>query len=175
MLCFGIAVDCYINRHSSLFEHNKKTEDNIMTNGLTTRTKDITKGLRGWSPVDDLINEFLTPFRTHNTPRPNQTYQVIDNDDHFEYRVDVPGANREDIELTVRDNVLRVKTERSDVNETATTTSMKHTSYSYGLKLSDEIDQDSIEAELQNGVLSVTLPKIQQDEEEPESRSIEIK
>jgi HSP20 family protein len=66
-------------------------------------------------------------------------------DGNYEIEMPVPGFKPEDIELTYQDGVLTVtgKNERR--------------SFTRSLSVPDDVDEDSIEANVEHGVLSITL------------------
>jgi HSP20 family protein len=88
---------------------------------------------------------------------------VVDRETEVVVAVDVPGFDRDDIDLQVTDRTLRVRARRDE--ETATEgeeyvrRERRHESIERSLRLPTAVDPDAAEATLQNGVLTVTLPK----------------
>lgn len=85
----------------------------------------------------------------------------------FYLEVDLPGVKKEDIELNIADGVLTIKGERKTQNEQEDKNYYKIES-SYGkfqrsFTLPKDIDESKIEAEVKDGVLSLTIPKSVQD------------
>ena len=90
--------------------------------------------------------------------------------------IDVPGIVRENINLTVEQNLLTI-----EAKQTPAATSEKNVrwlwreheavSYRRQFRLGDEIDVEGITSELKNGVLRVTLPKVKP----VQPRRIEVK
>ncbi len=77
-------------------------------------------------------------------------------------RVDAPGLEADDVELTVLDNVLTIKGERKG-GEEVTTDDYLHREITYGsferrLTLPRETDADKIQATFKNGVIELTMP-----------------
>jgi HSP20 family protein len=95
--------------------------------------------------------------------------------DTFEIEIDLPGVDKNDIELKVEDNILTVKVTRKIKNE------VQREDYylcesSFGLisrafVLPEGIDPGSIDAQYEDGRLYVTLEK----EESRKAKSISIK
>ena len=93
----------------------------------------------------------------------------------FHIEIDMPGIKKEDIEISVADNILTVSAVRKMQNE------VKKDDYylcesSFGrierkFSIPEGIDQDKISAELEDGVLVIELQK----EEKLKPKSIEIK
>ena len=96
------------------------------------------------------------------------------NDDTFSIEVDLPGVNKEDIEIKIEDDYLTVNAVRKFKNE------VKRDDYylcesNFGLisrsfVLSDTIDRDKIAAKFEDGRLYITLEK----EETKKAKNIAI-
>jgi len=97
-----------------------------------------------------------------------------------EYRVtaELPGMKEEDVELTLRENVLTIAGERTNQREERSDngryyTERFHGRFSRAVPLAVEVDQDEVAATFNNGVLTVILPKQPQAAEQ--TRRIPIK
>ena len=113
--------------------------------------------------------EQTTPARTF-VP----TTDIYETADNLMVVMEMPGVKRENIEITVEDGVLKVYG-RLDFSNYAGLQPI-YTEYNIGnyarsFSLSSHIDQNKIGAELKDGVLSVTLPKVQ----EAKPRTIQVK
>lgn len=100
---------------------------------------------------------------------------LADHEDSFEVTADLPGYEREDIDLSVADRTLRISAERDESTETGEGNYLRRErrrrSVSRSLSLPEEVEEDAASAAYTNGVLTVTLPKATGDED---SRSIDI-
>lgn len=96
---------------------------------------------------------------------PSVSADVIDTDDTIEVAVDVPGFEREDIDLTLGDGRLHIAAEHEHTEEESDPSTRyirkerSHTSINRSIRLPDTVVEDEATATLQNGVLTVTLPK----------------
>lgn len=101
---------------------------------------------------------------------------VRENDKEYIVEADLPGVNKEDIDISINDGVLTVKAERkseaSDENNGYIRRERAYGSFERSFDIS-EIDDEKIDAEFKNGVLTLTLPK--KLPEEPKSRKLEIR
>ena len=100
---------------------------------------------------------------------------LADADDAFEVTADLPGYDREDIDLSVADRTLRISAERDESTEEGEDNYLRRErrrrSVSRSLTLPEEVEEDAASAAYTNGVLTVTLPKATGD---GDSRSIDI-
>lgn len=85
-------------------------------------------------------------------------FKTIDRDDEIELVADLPGYAEENISLTLtNDERVRISAEA--------TSDMYRESVSHVYNLPEPVQGDKAEAELQNGVLTVTLPKKEPDDQ----------
>ncbi|ASU77172.1 hypothetical protein CDG81_01270 [Actinopolyspora erythraea] len=86
---------------------------------------------------------------------------VTGTEDAYEFEVELPGVDRNDINVEVRDHELWItgevrERERSGVSHRRT----RHTgSFSYRSSLPSGVDSENVEAKLDNGVLTVRVRK----------------
>jgi len=79
-------------------------------------------------------------------------YELYEEDGEFVLSVDVPGFEREEIDLTWNDGVLNVAAEHVDDDRNRKRT------YHRRFRFPKDVDVDAIAASYTNGVLEVTLP-----------------
>ena len=100
---------------------------------------------------------------------------LVEYDDHFVLRADLPGMVEADVNIEVRDNTLTLSGERRAEHEDRQggfyRLERQFGKFSRALSLPDGINADAIEAKFVNGVLEVWIPK----PEERKPRRIEIK
>ncbi|WP_336035499.1 Hsp20/alpha crystallin family protein [Halobacterium yunchengense] len=93
---------------------------------------------------------------------------VRDDGDAFEVAADLPGFEREDIEVEVHERTLRIDaTHSEDVredDEDYVRRERSNRSLSRSLTLPEDVDEAAATAAFENGVLTVTLPKTHADE-----------
>ena len=90
---------------------------------------------------------------------------VIDHDNELIVRGELPGVEKDDIEVTVMGDRLMIEAEREFEEEEKTDTFYRH-ELGYGdlmrtIALPVRVDVEHIEAELKDGILKVVLPKLQ--------------
>lgn len=83
--------------------------------------------------------------------------------------IEIPGVNKEDVKISINeDRVLTISGEKKQhqtIDQQAfLRTERRFGSFTRSFKLTDLIDKQGIQAEFNNGVLSVTLPKIEHEQ-----------
>ena len=98
---------------------------------------------------------------------------VIEEDDRYLLKADLPGVDAKDIDIVFEDNALTIKGERTDNNESEKNgykrIERRHGSFERTFSLPDDVDADNITAKNQHGVLEVRIPK-----QEKAHRKIEV-
>lgn len=113
-------------------------------NAETTTTEVTTEN----TPLHVESETEVTPREARNVRWFRPPIDVFESDDAFRVDVDVPGVTAENLELTVDHGVLTVEAVRSESR-----------GWRRQLRLTEGIDVENIDARLEAGVLSLTLPK----------------
>ena len=101
------------------------------------------------------------------------TMDIYEAPESLNVLVEMPGVEKKNVEISVEDGVLNVRgrldlTKYQGLTPLYTEYNVGH--YSRSFRLSSKIDQNKIDAEMKDGVLSLTLPKI----EEAKPRTIRV-
>lgn len=113
-----------------------------------------------WDEIfnDTSFNGFLND-RSVTTPAVN----VIE--DNHEYRIDVaaPGLSRKDFSLGLEDDLLTISSEKKVEKDESKSKYMRrefaYNSFKRSFQLPDSVDQDKISAAHHEGILTIHLPK----------------
>jgi HSP20 family protein len=102
------------------------------------------------------------------------TADIFEAEDALHVVLEMPGVEKDNINLSVREGVLNIEgrldfDKYKDLQPLYTEYNVGN--YSRSFRLSTSIDQNKIGAELKDGVLSLTLPKV----EEAKPRTIQIR
>jgi HSP20 family protein len=129
--------------------------------------------------MNDEFDEFGRPSRGMLATgiRDTLTVDVADREESFEVTVDVPGFDRDEIDVRVDNHTLTVAAEHeqesTEGEESFIHRERSHRTLTRSLELPAEIDEEAVEATLTNGVLTVTLPKVEADESQAVSVDID--
>ncbi|HLX11995.1 MAG TPA: Hsp20/alpha crystallin family protein [Bacteroidota bacterium] len=123
---------------------------------------------------------FDAPFRGTRTGLiPASTWipsvDVIETENAFQMDIDLPGMKKEDVKVSVENNILTISGERKS-RKTEEKDSYYRNERTFGsfvrsFTLSKVVKSDAIEAKYENGVLHLTLPKV----EDVKPKAIEVK
>ncbi|MCP5086061.1 MAG: Hsp20/alpha crystallin family protein [Rhodobacteraceae bacterium] len=98
-------------------------------------------------------------------------------EDAYEIRLEVPGIEKDDLELTLEDGLLTISGEKETVKEEKRESyyfsERQYGSFSRSFRLPGDANSDAISADTKNGVLTIRVPK--DPEPEPSGRKIEVK
>jgi HSP20 family protein len=88
---------------------------------------------------------------------------IREEEDHFLLMADLPGVNKDEIEVKVEDNTLLLSGKRDSVSEPEASgyryNERRFGSFSRRFRLGEGVNPTGIEAAYKDGVLTVTLPK----------------
>ena len=129
------------------------------------RVQPRTFGAVNGASFDRLFNEFFQPVaRTADVVSTIAArFDVVEKADRFEARIDLPGVNKDDIDVQIEGASVRVKAEVKSpaVDEGTKVLHSNRASQSFqrAFTLPAEVDESRAEAAYENGVLTLTLPK----------------
>lgn len=87
-------------------------------------------------------------------------YKMEEDDKNYIIEIDIPGVRKEDLEIGIKENILSIYAERKKEDKTENKESVVVSKYEQSFNISDRsVDVDNIQANLDNGVLKITLPK----------------
>jgi HSP20 family protein len=135
-----------------------------------------------WEPVRELNTIQSEVNRLFNTlfdsPHPGNggtspalrrwipAMDLVESEDAFILRADLPGLTDKDVNIELEENVLTVsgerKAEREESKEGYYRVERSSGSFSRSLTLPEGVDPESVEASFENGVLEVRIPKPEQ-------------
>lgn len=133
------------------------------------------RSMAGFDPfreLDDMERSFFGNSRSVSAFRTD----VTDTGDSYKLEAELPGFRKEDIKIDIENDCLTISAERSMENKDEKTNFVKrerfYGSFSRSFDVSG-IEVEGIEAAYNDGVLTLTMPKKQ--EQLPASRRLEIK
>ena len=116
------------------------------------------------------IWDYYTIKPTLNLMRTN----IKENDERIEYKVELPGFNKENVKITFKDSILNIKVSQKAIEEDKEDKEeyilkeINNSEMVREYKVNSNIDKDKISAKFENGILTVILPKIKIEDEDKE-------
>ena len=127
---------------------------------------------QNWLPSifnDFLGNDWLVERRNATAPAVN----ILENDDEYKVEVAAPGMTKEDFKVHLNeDNELIISMEKKN---TYLRREFSYTQFQQSLLLPDNVERDKISAKVENGVMTIEIPKRKVTEAAAAARRIEIK
>lgn len=137
-----------------------------------------------WSPSTDLVSEFDQMFdRFLNggglADGASSTWlpatDIVEHENEYTVQLEMPGVKKDDVKITVTDDVLTVRGEKKFEKETKDKNfhRMERTygSFQRSFTLPTSVHSGNIAASYDDGILTITLPKA----EEAKPKEIEVK
>ena len=130
---------------------------------------------------DSIMNDFFyrpSRFSGSNeaaswTPR----VDVVERNGEYELLAELPGLEKKDISVSMKDGVLTISGEKKYEDEKSEDNyyccERRYGKFERSFRMSKDVEADQIKAEYKNGVLSLKVPKVEKTE--PASTRIEIK
>ncbi|MGL5541434.1 MAG: Hsp20/alpha crystallin family protein [Erysipelotrichaceae bacterium] len=117
----------------------------------------------GWDTFDSLFDD---PF--FRRPRHFEVMKtdIKESDAGYQLDIDLPGYRKEDIHVDVENGYLTISAERQSSNETREGETLIRQERYYGkcqrsYYVGEKVKREDIKAKLQEGILTITLPKVE--------------
>ena len=113
------------------------------------------------SDINRLFNTLFDEGRSQQRWVP--AMDLVESDDHFRLKADLPGLGHDDVAIEIRDNTLTISGERKSEYERRERgwyrVERSTGAFSRSLALPEGVDPDGVSAEFDKGVLEVRIPK----------------
>jgi len=123
--------------------------------GRAFLAKDVERFFNGWGFDPEVFDSVWYP-----------TVDVSESEQVYEVKAELPGINKDNIKVSLEDNVLTLKGERKEEAETKKKNVQIHERY-YGkfqrsFRLPVEVKSAEIKASYKDGVLKIEIPKAEE-------------
>ena len=135
-----------------------------MKNYLMTRNAD--------SDFDTLFDDMFGNWGIRNSTYP--TVNVYEDSKAFYVEAELPGYTSDEVSIDVEKHVLHISSEKMDKKEDKkyVVHERSYVKFNRAFSLPETINEEAIEAEFKNGILTITLPKLPT--EQPKKISVKI-
>ncbi|XP_031286244.1 18.2 kDa class I heat shock protein-like [Pistacia vera] len=129
-----------------------------------------------WDPFKDFFS-LSTRFPQETSAIVNTQIDWRETPEAHVFKADLPGLKKEEVKVAIEDDrVLQISGERNiekeDRNDTLHRVERSSGKFSRSFKLPENVKMDQIKASMENGVLTVNVPKVEA--KKPDVKAIEI-
>lgn len=103
----------------------------------------------------------------------NPLHDIIENEKEYVVELALAGVKKEDISLNLDDNVLSISAERKESESKYNRKQTFYGKYEKSFTLPESVDKESIQASFEDGILKLSIPKVE--EKQKVMKQIEIK
>ncbi len=132
------------------------------------------------SELSNFWPSLYEPFRTFGARLAewlSPASEAASTEDAYVIKMELPGVEEKDIDITVENGVVSVKgekkSEKEEKGETWYFSERQYGAFARSFRLPADADEAKVQAELKDGVLTITVPRLKP--EQPASKKVEIK
>lgn len=112
-----------------------------------------------YRPLMELERLLGNAARSQSIPKVN----ILNYDDYSEIRIAVPGINKKEIEINIDNGILKIESkkeiqENTEIKSKFIIKEFDYSSFKVEYKISEKVDFNNINANMENGILSIQLP-----------------
>ena len=135
---------------------------------------------QNWLP--GIFNDFFGNEWMEKANSTSPAINIIESEKDYKVEIAAPGLTKDDFSIRIDDDnqisvSMEKKEERKDENKNGRCLrrEFSYTQFRQNMILPDNIDKDKIEAKVENGILTIDIPKKEIIPEKPAVRNIEVK
>ena len=123
----------------------------------------------GFEDFSNMLDDFFTGSWPIQRSLAGDTFKIDiqDNDTEYTIEAELPGVKKEDVEITLNDGRLNISVKKEEVSENKSKKYIhrerKYAQMSRSILLADA-DDEGIKAKLEEGVLTIQVPKKQHED-----------
>lgn len=135
------------------------------------------------SPFFDLAKKFFNNddfdfYPSFETRRNSGLSNISENENEYVVEISAPGLKKEDIKIELENDILKISSDFEDQKEEKNDGYYRRefcrSSFERSFTLPKIVDKENISASMENGILSVSIPKLKE-EKKKDSLKITIK
>lgn len=137
---------------------------------------------RNWNTLptmDTFLNEFFGGNDLlYNTNRGTKV-NISEDENSYGISLALPGYNKEDVNIELNEGMIIISSNQEKTNEETTENYVRReftkSSFERSFYLPEDVNDENINASMENGVLTITLDKIKEIEDTTKVKKIDIK
>ena len=121
--------------------------------------------------MDEVLNVIGRTFDMEYPTRPFGPYplDIVEKDNSYDIKMNVPGFKKEDIDISLKDEMITISSkkeeDKKEDNEKYLVRERISKSFSRSFKVPSDASKSDIIARMEDGVLYISIPKVEKDEE----------
>ena len=127
--------------------------------------------------IQKYFDDFTSTESSLNNPEFSPKVDISESNNQLKIEAEVPGVNKEDLKITLQDNILTIEGEKKNLSKDEEkeyfVTERTFGSFKRNIALPEDIDSDKVNAKFERGVLSISISKIE--EKAPVEKVINVK
>lgn len=137
---------------------------------------------RDWNrfpTMSSFLDEFFGGHEyIHNTSSRTKV-NISEDEKSYGISLALPGYNKEDVNIELNEGMITISSNQESTNEEKTENYVRKeftkSSFEKSFYLPEDVNEENVEASMENGVLSITLSKIKEIENSTNVKKIDIK
>lgn len=114
---------------------------------------------------DDVFRTFPDFIATNHMNKGIPAVNMKEANDSYGVEIAAPGLSKDDLSISLEDGLLTIssenKSEKNEDSEGYTLREFSYNSFSRSFRLPEDVDEESISAKYENGVLNLEIPKME--------------
>ncbi len=127
--------------------------------------------------IQQYFDDFSSMKSSFNTEDFSPKIDISEKGNQLIIDAEVPGVKKEDLKITLQDNILTIEGEKKNVSEESGEkyyrTERSYGSFKKSFTLPEDVDSEKVDAKFNNGILSIALNKVEV--KKPVEKIIEVK
>ncbi|MBN2540075.1 MAG: Hsp20/alpha crystallin family protein [Bacilli bacterium] len=112
---------------------------------------------------NDIFDDFFTSTNSRRASASSLKTDILESDEGYELRVDVPGFGKDDIKITLDKGYLTIEAKKDEVKEEETKHYVRRERFTgtcaRSFYVGDDIQEEDIKAKYEKGILNLFIPK----------------
>lgn len=105
--------------------------------------------------LDKIFDSFFNNYVDYGTLTTTKSVKLKSDDENYKVIIAIPGLTKEDIKISIKDGILSVSFDGLEKNSDLLFVEKFKKTYT----IPEDVDEKTINAKVDNGVLSIMLPK----------------
>jgi HSP20 family protein len=146
--------------------HNQERKITMLNN--VTRWNPAAAAFLAREPLSRMLDTFFTDLQGEEVSNRGWVppVDIQETEDAYRLHAELPGLTKEDIDITLENNVLRLSGERKFEKEVKKESFHRvertYGTFSRAFALPQQVNSEGVQASFANGVLTITVPKAEQ-------------